>query len=316
MKYNEAIKELQYKRNKKFILFGEESYLKDSFIKTALKPDSNPYFYYPGDESEAQSTLFSSSLFDEDQIVVLYYYDDMKTKGFKDIIQKYKGHLFVVLSAEANLKTSALTEIVGFCLPVLCAKMSEYTAEYPSWLVTKASERGYLFVDDAETLLYKKVGSDMALLYKELEKLMLFKEHSKSILPADVEKVVSFSVITSNYDILDALLRKDIPKALSTLELYLKNSDDLDSVVFFLGSYFEKMYRMILLNSEKMSVEGMASILNIPAGLIRSKYLPRVASFGLQGIGQVIERLVSLEVGLRKSAIKKLLLYKFIFSFA
>jgi len=316
MRYNEALKELQYKRNKKFVLYGEESYLKDTFIRAAIKPDYNPFFYYPGEEEEAQRTLYSSSLFDEDQFVVLYYYDEMNTKGFKDIILKYKGHLFIVLSPDANLKTTALTDIAGMCLPVQCSKMAEYTAEYPSWLVTKASEKGYLFVDDAETTLYKKVGPDMALLYRELEKLMLYKEQTKSILPADVEKVVSFSVITSNYDILDSLLRKDIPKALTTLELYLKNSDDLDGLVFFLGHYFEKMYRILLLHAEKMTPESMSSILNIPTALIKSKYLPRVMSFGLQGIAQVLERVVALEVGLRTSSVKKMLLYKFIFSFA
>jgi DNA polymerase-3 subunit delta len=317
MRYNEAVKELQYNRNKRFILFGEESYLKDSFIRMALNahPDSGSFSYYPGEESEAQSTLFSSSLFDEDQIVILNYYDEMKTKGFKEIIQKYKGYIFLVLSPEANIKTAVLTEISSLCLQVQCSKMSEYTPEYPSWLVSKAAEKGYTFVEDAETLLYKKVGPDMASLSRELEKLMIYKEQSKSIVPIDIDKVVSFSVLTSNYDILDALLRKDIPKALTTFDSYIKNSDDLDGLVSFFGYFFEKLYRMLLLKADKVSPEGMSSILNISPYLIKSKYLSRANSLGLARLSQILDQIVGLEVGLRTSSIKEILIYKFIFSF-
>ena len=318
MRYNEAIKELKYKRNKKFILMGEESYLKDNFIKMALasQPEVVSFSYYPGEEEEAQSTLYSSSLFDDDQIVILYYYDEMKTKGFKDIIQKFKGHLFLVLSPEANLKSAALTDIANLCLQVQCSKMAEYTVEYPSWLVSKAEEKGYLFVDDAETLLYKKVGPDMFMLLKELEKVMIYKEKTKTVTPDDIDRVVSFSVITSNYDILDALLKKDIPKALNTFELYRKKSDDFDGLIFFLGHYFEKLYRMLLLNADKVTPEGMASILNISPFLIKSKYLPRANSLGLSRIAHILEQVVALEAGLRLSSIKEILIYKFIFSFA
>jgi DNA polymerase III delta subunit len=127
--------------------------------------------------------------------------------------------------------------------------------------------------------------------------------------------VVSYSVVASNFDLLDALLRKDIPKALVTYERFRKSSDDISGLVFFLGQYFEKLYRMLLLNNEKRTPESIASILNISPFLIKSKYLPRALSFGLQGIAQVLDRIVTLEVGLRTSSLKEILISKFIFSF-
>ena len=64
----------------------------------------------------------------------------------------------------------------------------------------------------------------MLLLSKELEKLMIFKDQSKSITSEDINKVVSFSAVGSTYDILDNLLKKDVVKTMEAFDLYLKNN--------------------------------------------------------------------------------------------
>jgi DNA polymerase III delta subunit len=315
MRYNEAIKELQFKREKHFILFGEEVYLKDSFITLAKTMNTSVLDYYPGEEVDARSSLYSINLFEESQLIILHYFDEMKTAGFKEIIPKYDGLLIVVLSDKANIKLKALTEIIGLCSPVKCGKMSEWGPDYPAWLVSKAAERGYVFIDDSDTVLFKRVGPDMATLSKELEKLMVFKEYSKSITIDDVQKIVSFSAVGSTYEILDLLLKRNIVKALEAFDLYLKNSDDIDGLVFFLGHYFEKLYRMVLMANNGISADGIASILNINPYIIKSNYLPRALSFGKTKLAQCLENIVALETGLRTSSMKQNLINKFIFSF-
>lgn len=318
MRYNEAFKELQYKRQKRFILTGEESYLKDSFINAmiSLNGDSNVFKYYPGDEDEAKSTLYSSTLFGEDQIVVLHYYDEMKSTGFKKIIQKYSGYLVVELSADANLKNASLIEVAGLCIHVQCSKMSEYGPEYPSWLVSKASEKNFSFINDAETFLYKKVGPDMLSLSIELEKLMVYKSAVREITPEDIEKVTSFSAITTPFDILDSLLKKDIPGALKSFEQYMLNSDSIDGLIFFFGQYFEKLYKILLMYVDKISVDGIASIVGMPAYIVRSNYLPRAIELGPNRLSQVLNQIVMMEVSSRVSGLKRNIITSFIFSFS
>jgi DNA polymerase-3 subunit delta len=315
MRYNEAIRDLQFKRSRRFILYGEESYLKDSFIKVIRVLNTSVFEYYPGEESEVKSSLFSINLFDEEQAIVLHYFDEMKMDGFKEAIPKYNGLLVISLSEEANLKAKVLTEILALCTPVVCTKMSEYGPEYTSWLVTKASEHGYTFIDGSEDIFYKKVGPDMMILSKELEKLMIFKNQSKTITVDDIDRVVGFSAVGSTYEILELLLKRDIAKVLKVLDLYLKNSGDIEGLLFFLGHYFEKLYRMVLMNNSGISADGIASILNMSPYLIKSKYLPRALSLGRDKLAQCISNIVELEVGLRTSSIKNILIDKFIFSF-
>lgn len=316
MRFNEGIKDLQYKRNKKFILIGNEAYLKDIFINSALafNPDFSPFFYYPGEEEKASATLFSSNLFDSEQIVILKYYDDMKINAkFKEIIKNYDGFLIIVLTEAAKNKTSSVSEMMGLCSPVQCSKMSEYGPDYPSWLVTKASDRGFSFVEGAENFLYSKVGPDMYTLAKELEKLILYKGLVTTITPEDIKKVVCFYALGTNYDIAESLVKKDVINALKLINLYTR--EEINELVNFLGHYFEKLYRIFLMSSGGSSIESIASILNMPPFFVKNKYLPQAKSLGREKISECLGRICALEVGLRISPIKQILIDKFIFSF-
>jgi len=315
MRFNEALKELQYKKGNRFALYGDEYYLKNLFLNSAHSLGYSLLNYYPGGEEEAKETLCSNSLFEEERLVVLNYFDEMKVSGFKDAILRFSGLLIVVLSEDANIKVKALTEVLASCIVVKCGKMAEYGPDYPAWVSAKASEKGFTFVDNADEVFYKRVGPDMSLLASELEKLMIYKDQSRIITVSDVGKVVGFSAEGSTYEILECLLKKDVVKSLEAFDLYFKSSDDLDGLIFFLGHYFEKLYRMIVMTENKISPEGIASILNMHPFLIKSRYLPRALSLGRNKISQYLAAVVDLEADLRISSIKEILLNKFIFSF-
>jgi DNA polymerase-3 subunit delta len=254
-------------------------------------------------------------LFEEEQTVVLNYFDEMKVVGFKDVVPRFNGLLILVLSEDVDIKAKSLTGVLALCIHVKCGKMAEYGSDYPVWITAKASERGYTFVDNADDILYKRVGPDMSLLAHELEKLMVFKEQLKTITPEDVSRVVGFSAAGSTYEILECLLKKDTVKSLKAFDLYLKNTDDLNGLIFFLGHYFEKLYRMVVMAENKVSPDGIASILNMHPFLIKTKYLPRALSLGKERLSQYIASVVELEATLRTSSIKEVLLNKFIYSF-
>jgi len=314
MKFNEAIKELEYHRGNRYILAGEELYLKELFVSIAKKIYPNHISLFPEDE-ESIKNAFCSDFFEGEKLVILYHFEEMKQIEFKNLLKSYSGALIALVSEEVNLKLNVITNMFSFCTPVSCGKMSEYGPDYPAWLISKASERNYLFIDDAESLMYRKVGPDMLILSNEIEKLILYKENSKTITPDDVEKVVTCTAMGSTYEILDNILRKDVVKSFKSLDLYLKNNDDLGELVYFLSHYFEKLYRMLLMSEEKMTPESIAGILNMHPFLIKTRYLPRAQEFGKNLIAQCLDNLCQVDVGLRTLSCKKILIDKFIFSF-
>jgi DNA polymerase III delta subunit len=313
MKFNEAIKEFQFRRSKRFILGGDEIYQKELFIDTAknLYPELIFYFY-PGDEATLKNAFYLN-LFETEKLIIIRHFEEFKKTNIKDWVKKYTGALIIHVSEEVNLKSATISDVLTFCTPVSCNKMAEYGPDYPTWLATKATERGYLFVEDAETKLYQKVGPDMLTLYNELEKLMIYKESNKAISPEDVEQVTTQTAAGSTYDILDNILRKDTVKIFKSLELYLKHNE-LSELVYFLSHYFEKLYKMLLMQEEKMSPESIGEILGIHPFLIKTRYLSRARSFGKDLIVQCLDRLCKMDIGLRTFPCKRILIDRFIFS--
>lgn len=316
MRFKNAVRDMQFGRQNKFILTGEEEYLKDEFVRLArLKyPNHEVFSFYPGDEKEAVGLLSSSSLF-EDRIVVLRYYDEMKIKNYEGLVKGFDDLLILVATETAKMKSALMTRTIGLCCQVQCSRMVEYGSEYSTWLVSKANEDGYTFSDGAEDILYQKIGPEMYTLSNELEKLKIFKETTRVITPDDVEKVVSVSAYCSVYNILDSFLYKDAVKTMKNVEAYLVHND-LQSLVGFMSHYVEKLYRMLLMRDEKIMVETMSDILRIPRFLIKTRYLPRAQAFGKNKLVSVLERLNEVEIGIRLfSGDKKILLDKFFYNF-
>jgi DNA polymerase III delta subunit len=315
MRFNEAIRDLQG-GGKKYALSGQETYLKEKFLEAIgiIYPDVKKSEFYPGEELEASKALYSSGIFGN-RIVVLRYYDQMKGLSLRDLAGNFDGILVGVLSDEYEKKSESVTTLLGVCTPVQCDRMREYGLDYPSWLISAASAQGYQFIDSAEKVLYQRVGPDLFMLSNELKKLTILKSTSKVIEPSDVLKTVPILSVESRYDVLDSLLKGPVQEAWKTISSYLDNDGDLPALIGFLGHYYEKMYRIVLMNKDKVSAEGMGDILKIPAFLIKTKYLPRAASLGRVRLAEILNMICNLEVKSRTfRGNKRLLIDYFIFS--
>ncbi len=318
MKYREALTSLRFKKNTKFALVGKESYLKEYFIKIANKI-YNTYTiktFFPEDQSEALSLLRCDSLF-EDNFLVLNNFDKMKIDIFQDTLNTYDGVVVITLSEKANIKSRAITKIFSDLTVVECSKLREYGNDYPLWIRGLITEAGFSAGDNIDQLLFSRVGPNMHVLARELEKLFLLKSEEKVITSEDVKKVVAISAVSTAFELFEHLLRRNVNKALACFSSYSRNSDNFFEIVSFIGSYLEKMYRMILLRERKFDVNDVADIVGIPKFLVKMKYLPWALSFGKNGLAKKIDAICNLNIQLRLfRGNKKILFERFIYSFS
>lgn len=317
MRYREALSSLRYKKKNKFALVGKEPYLKEYFIKSAEKtyPDSSVKILLPEEQSEALSLLRCDSLF-EDNIVVLNSFDKMETKAFKDAISTYDGNLIITLSEKANAKSRAITKIFNDLTVVECKKLREYGMDYPLWIRGQITEAEFKASDNIDELIFSRVGPNMYALARELNKLFILKSEEKVITSGDVEKVVAVSAVGTAFELFECLLRRKISKALNCFSSYSRNHDNYIEIVSFMGSYLEKMYRIILLRERKFEVDDVADIVGIPKFLVKTKYLPWALAFGKNGLAKKIDGVCNLNIQLRLfRGDRKILFERFICSF-
>jgi len=317
MKYQSALSSLRYKRAFKFALIGNEPYLKEDFIKASeiVYPDEDMKKIFPENQAEAYDILSSQGLF-EDGLLILCNFNKMKTAAFEDVINGYRGCLILSFSEGANIKSRAMTKILTSMVIVECKKLREYGTDYPIWIRSQITDAEYGAEPNIENLIFARIGPNMFALSRELEKLFVVKSKDDVITSDDVREYVSVTSMSTAFELFENLMRKDVNKALHCFDSYTRNKNTFTDVVGFLGTYFEKMYRMLLLRESKLEVADVADIIGIPKFLVTTKYLPKALSFGKHGIASKINALCYLDVQMRLfKGDKRILFEKFITDF-
>lgn len=315
MRFYEAVPLL--KKERRFALLGQESYLKKSFIETAkeIHQGYDVFSFFPEDEEEALGVLGSESLFG-DQLVILVQFDKMDVARFYEIIMSFNGCVIFSFTEKAETKSRAVTNILSKSKIVDCPKMREYGTDYSVWLVSYAIKKGYTLKDDAELLIYSKIGPDMFSLAHELDKLFIIKMEDKVINREDVNQYVRDTAVSTSFELLDSLMHKNVKLALERFESYFRSQDTLVELVAFLGAYLEKIYRIFLLREEKMEPDVIAEITGIPKFLVRTKYLSWAQALGKNFITNKLDELCNLDIALRSfKGDKKVLFDRYIMGY-
>jgi DNA polymerase III delta subunit len=317
MKYQEALSSLKFRREKNFALVGSEFFLKDHFVKKSVSvfTECDVLFFDANQESEAIDVLRSENLFSK-YLMILRDFEKMNCSKFEDLIKNVDGCIILIFSEKSDMKSRAITKILGHATIVECDKFKEYGPEYPVWIRTFVADNGYKMQEGADTLIYSKIGPSLFSISYELEKLFIIKR-DMIITIQDVEKYVSLTANSTAYELLEAFLKRDTKGALQCFESYSRTQDGFIDIIYFLGSYFEKMYRMLLLKDDKMDVRDIADIIGIPAFIVKTKYLPKISNLGKDFIASKIDDLCRLDAQLRNfRSDKKILFDKFILGFS
>lgn len=318
MKYQNALASLKFKKANKFALIGNEPYLKEKFILSTIKvyQDNEVESFLPEDQEEALSRLASCSLFD-DSIVILSNFDKMKVSAFEKYIDSYTGCLILKMSEKANLKSREMTNILSKMTLVECPKLREYGTDYPYWIHSYISNRGYKTTNEVSQFIFSRIGPNMFSIDHELEKLFMVKGEEKDITLEDIRNYVSITSTSTAFEIFENLMKNDVPSALASFYSYTKNKDTFIDIVAFLSVYFEKMYRVNLLKEEKFESDDIADILGIPRFILKTKYLSKALAMGKTRIGEKLNNLCHIDVQLRTfKGNNKILLEKFILDFS
>jgi DNA polymerase III delta subunit len=114
MKYSEALKVLNHKREKVFALVGPETFLKEFFTKTAKEvfPDYEYMEYSPETQQGALDIIGGENLFSS-SLVVLRNFDKMALAKFESGVKKFDGCIIFLIQEKADLKTRAMTSILS-----------------------------------------------------------------------------------------------------------------------------------------------------------------------------------------------------------
>lgn len=317
MKFSEALKALNHKREKTFALVGPETFLKEYFVKTAkeVHPDYEFLEYSPETQQGALDIIGGENLFSS-SLVVLRIFDKMAVAKFENGVKKFDGCIIFIIQEKADLKSRAMTSILSHAAIVECNKFKEYGNEYPSWITSYIISAGYKSQEGVSARVFFKVGPNMFSIVNELEKMFAVKL-DKTITLNDVNKYVSNTAVNTSFELFENLIKRNVKDALMCFNSFAMAQDNFIEIVSFVGVYLEKLYRILLLNEKKMSADSIADIVGMPAYFVKTKYLPRALSLGKNFIAIKMENLCVVDAQLRLfKGSKRVIFERFIMSFA
>jgi len=164
---------------------------------------------------------------------------------------------------------------------------SLYENQLPAWIDEHMKAAGRHVEPNAAQMLAEFVGSDLSRLHNELTKLMQIVPATQNISAKDVEKNIGISKDYNNYELVDALARKDVLKANKIIKYFGENPKGSPSVVTTSVLYFYFSKLLIAQACPDKTTGGLASALKV-APFQTKNYLTGLRHYNIQKNARII----------------------------
>jgi DNA polymerase III subunit delta len=173
-------------------------------------------------------------------------------------------------------------------------------AELTSWIKRYIASRSKDIEDEAVSALKELQGRNLLSIASELEKLLLYIGNRPCATADDVEEVVAKSLISSAFDLTDAIEARDIERALEIVSESMLAGRKHYEIIGLLCWHLKKMYRAKTLLERGVSEYQAASLLKI-APRYRNKFFRQAKACGSDRIKSRMSVLLEADAGIKRS---------------
>ena len=276
MTYEQLIGDLKNKVYRPiYFLWGDEPYYIDlvsSFIAGNVLSEAEQSFNQSvlyGKDSEAGQVSDTARRFPmmaSHQVVVLKEAQDMK--GFADLlpyVENPQPSTLLVINykykkPDKRQKIFKLLEKQA----VWFESKKMYDNQVPGWIAGYASKQNYRMEPKAAALLAEFLGSDLSKIVNEVEKLTVaIGKKGETITPALVEKHIGFSKDFNQFELQDALGRRDVLKANRIINYFAENERKYPFPLTIISLYYFFSKLLLFHYSKDKSKQNLAATLKV-----------------------------------------------------
>ncbi len=273
--YQQIIKDLKNKIYKPiYFLFGDETYFIDKitgYIAENVLSEEEKAFNYTllyGKDSKIEDIINTAKRF---PMMANYQLIIIKEAQYIKNIDKLSFY------AEQPLNSTILVINYKYKSPdkrtklykslkktaVLFESKKLYENQIPAWINDYLKDKNYSVSPVSIQLLTDFLGTDLAKIANELDKLMITLPEGSTIKPEDIEKNIGISKDFNNFELQNALIKKDVLKANRIIQYFTQNqkSVHITSTVSVLAGFFIKLLSYHYLKDK--SKNNVASVLKI-----------------------------------------------------
>jgi DNA polymerase-3 subunit delta len=276
MTYEQLISDLKNKVYKPiYFLFGEEPYYIDlisshitSHVLSEAEQSFNQTILY-GKDSEAGQVSDLARRFPmmaSHQVVVLKEAQEMKS--FAELLPYVENpQPSTLLVIAYKYKKPDKRQKIFKTLEkkaVWFESKKLYDNQVPGWIAGYATNHKYQMEPKAAALLAEFLGSDLSKIVNEVEKLMVaIGANGQTITPALVEKHIGFSKDFNQFELQDALGRRDVVKANRIINYFAENEKKYPFPLTIISLYYFFSKLLLLHYTKDKSRQNLAATLRV-----------------------------------------------------
>ena len=276
MTYEQIIGDLKNKVYKPvYFLWGEEAYYIDlvsSFIAGNVLSEAEQSFNQTtlyGKDSEAAQVSDLARRFPmmaSHQVVVLKEAQDMKSFGeLIHYVEKPQPSTLLVINYKYKKpdKRQKIFKVLEK-KAVWFESKKMYDNQVPGWIAAYASKQKYSMEPKAAVLLAEFLGSDLSKIVNEVEKLTVaIGKQGETITPALVEKHIGFSKDFNQFELQDALGKRDVLKAMRIIKYFAENEKKYPVPLTIISLYYFFSRLLLFHYTKDKSKQNLAATLKV-----------------------------------------------------
>lgn len=226
-----------------YIIHGAEGYYVDELVKEfeALVPEADRDFnlyqlYAPQVEPEqVQEAAMRYPMMADRQVVILK--ESQNVKGaFFDALEAYAQHpnpqtVLVVAGRGGTITGAKFTKAVKASGGVIYESARLYESQIGPKIDELVKAAGLTIDAKARAMLLDHVGTDLSLMVQEINKISTALPANAAITPHVVEKLIGLNKDFNNFELIDAIVNRDVAKAYRIVEYFRANPKPNPAIV-------------------------------------------------------------------------------------
>lgn len=257
-----------------YLLYGTERFLIDKQIKSIINKEKIDYINITKYDLEINSIreilddANTVSLFSSNKLLIIensfiFSRTAKKTDDIK-LLEEYLSHSnndVIIIFINQNEKIDNVKKIVKYIKEN--GKILEYN---PMKNINNTVENmfdDYKLENGCIELLIKRVGNNLTLIDKEIEKLKVYKINEKVINVQDILELTSETIDIDIFKFVDDIINKNKKEAIKTYKELLKLNEEPIKIIALVASKFRLMYQSTMLAKKGYTEEKISEILDV-----------------------------------------------------
>ena len=275
MNFEAILSDLKAKKYKPvYFLLGEESYYIDlisDFISSEVLSETEKEFNQTilyGKEIDVQTIISAAKQFPfmgERMVVIVKEAQQLKKiEQLESYLSNPQESTIVVICHKYKSldKRKSIYKALSK-KAVLFESKKLYDNQVPAWIEQYLTSRQYTIGHKASHLLAEYLGNDLSKVSNELDKLMIITPTNSEITVESIEKNIGISKDYNNFELTNALGKKDILKSNRIATFFARNPKD-NPLVVSVGVIFNFFQKVLLYHTLKdKSSQNAARVLKV-----------------------------------------------------